>query len=95
MNTLKKYKGIMFALVIFLLAMGVYKMFSTNTEITEGNLVAQSIGADIIELNSRIERVNLDPALFSSALYKSLVDFSAVIPTQPIGRPNPFDLVGR
>ena len=95
MNTLKKYKGIMVAIVIFLLAMGIYKMFTANTEITEGNLVAQSIGADIIELNSRIERVNLDPALFSSALYKSLVDFSAAIPIQPIGRINPFDLVGR
>jgi hypothetical protein len=95
MNFIKNNKGIAIALLIFIVAIGVYKLFSTNVALTESSLVSQSIGADIIELNSRIERVNLDPALFSSAVYKSLVDFSASIPLQPVGRTNPFDLMGR
>ena len=95
MNLIKKYKGIMLALVIFLVAMFGYKLFSTNIEFAEEGMVAQSIGADIIELNSRIERVNLDPSLFSSATYRSLTDFSATIPSQPVGRTNPFDQLGR
>jgi hypothetical protein len=95
MNFIKNNKGIMLSILIFIVAIGIYKLFATNVALTEDSLVSQSIGGDIIELNSRIERVNLDPALFSSAVYKSLVDFSASIPSQPVGRSNPFDLMGR
>lgn len=95
MSLIKKYKGIILALVIFLVAMFGYNIFNTNVEFAEEGLVAQSIGTDIIDLNARIERVNLDPSLFSSATFKSLIDYSAVIPPQPVGRANPFDQVGR
>jgi hypothetical protein len=84
MNFIKNNKGIMG-----------YKLLSTNIELTDSAQVSQSIGADIIELNSRIERVNLDPALFVSAVYRSLIDFTAIVPVQPTGRKNPFDLIGR
>jgi hypothetical protein len=95
MKFLKNNKGIVMAIIVFLLAIGAYKLFMTNSDITESSLSAENIGADIIELNASIERVNLDPALFASSAYRRLVDFSVTIPSQPIGRPNPFDLLGR
>ncbi len=95
MESLKKNKGIILAVVVFIIAIGAYKLFSTNVSITSDQQAAKIIGADIIALNASIERVNLDPALFSSRSYKNLVDFSTPIPSQPIGRLNPFDLIGR
>jgi len=95
MNFIKNNKGIIISLAIFIVAIMGYKLFFTNIELIDNAQVSQSIGADIIDLNSRIERVNLDPALFASATYRSLIDFTASIPVQPVGRKNPFDLIGR
>jgi hypothetical protein len=95
MKFLKNNKGIIAAIIIFLVAIGIYKLFMGNTEITDDSIAAENIGTDIISLNTSIERVNLDPALFSSSAYRRLVDFSVVIPGQPVGRSNPFDVIGR
>lgn len=95
MKFLKANKGIVIAIIVFLVLIGIYKLFIANNEITDSSIEAQNIGADIIELNASIERVNLNPELFSSTAYRRLVDFSSVIPSQPVGRINPFDLFGR
>lgn len=95
MGALKKNKGIISAIIIFIIAIGIYKLFASNEIIINEGAAAQVIGADIMELNASIERVNLDPALFLSRAYRNLVDFSTPLPSQPIGRKNPFDAIGR
>ncbi len=77
------------------MALGVYKLFLSDSVISDGSVAAENIGTDIIALNASIERVNLDAAIFSSSAYRRLVDFSVQIPSQPVGRLNPFDVIGR
>jgi hypothetical protein len=51
---------------------------------------AQAASARVIALLNQISSLKIDPAIFNSAVYKSLVDYSITIPEQPVGRVNPF-----
>ena|SRR5258708_6305657 len=48
------------------------------------------LGGDLLSAILELKTVNLDPGIFSDPVFVSLVDYGTVIPTQPIGRPNPF-----
>ncbi len=96
MKSLKEHKGKIIALIIFLLVIFVYKLlFSSNEELIESGASAQNIGQDIIALNASISRINLDSPLFNSRPFKNLIDFTVTVPPQPVGRNNPFDVIGR
>lgn len=96
MKFIKEHKGKIVALIVFLIAIFTYKLlFSTNEELIESQNSAQNVGADIIALNASIGRIDLDSPLFNSRPFKNLVDFSIIVPPQPIGRINPFDIIGR
>jgi hypothetical protein len=44
----------------------------------------------IIALLNQTVALRIDPAIFNSAVYKSLVDHTVEVIPQPIGKPNPF-----
>lgn len=62
--------------------------------VTPQDLTAQQVGASVLELSSKLKKVDLDQSLFTQPLYKKLVDFSAPIPDQQPGRSNPFNVIG-
>ncbi len=82
-------------LVVVLLACGFY-FYSTYFKsdaalvVTQNDITAQQVGAEVIELQNRISSVNLRQGLFTSSLYNKLIDFSVPILEQPRGRINPF-----
>lgn len=81
---------------IFILAMLVYNVFLKSDSIsTTGTTPKAALGADLLELSDAISRATLDQTLFSTPSYRSLTDFTSTIPQQTVGRPNPFDIIGR
>lgn len=96
MNTLKKNKGTLAAIAIFIVAMFLYNLFIKSETITvPSELSASRIGDDLIKMHEELQAITLDKSVFSSSGYLLLTDFSTVIPPQMTGRPNPFDIIGR
>ncbi len=96
MKSLEKNKTLIIALVIFILAIIAYNVFLKPTQNTiDAGLATQGIGNDVVALNQSLQSATLDQSLFSSSSYRGLMDFSTVIPQQPTGRPNPFDIIGQ
>ncbi len=97
MDFFHKNQKIILLLVLVAGGLYVYTTFFKSdaaSVITQDDITAQQVGAEVIELQNRINSVKLRQELFSSSLYKELVDLSKPILEQPIGRPNPFNLVG-
>lgn len=86
-------------LVVVLIGAAFYfytTLFKTDgvAVVTPQDLTAQQVGASVLELSSKLKKVDLDQGLFTQSLYKKLVDFSTPIPDQQPGRSNPFNVIG-
>lgn len=95
MKNLAKYKGSLATIAIVILLVIFYRMLFGNAVDLSQSASAQGVGKDLIELSATLQRVTLDDKIFSSNLYRALVDFSTVLSPQPTGRTNPFDIIGR
>ena len=83
------------ALGVIILALLAYELFlKADPEIGMGP-TGGVLGADLIQISQNLSRVNLDPTLLSTPAYEALTDFSVVVAPQPVGRPNPFNIIGR
>lgn len=96
MKSLQKNKSVILALIILVFVIVAYNALFKNTlSIESEGAEARNIGGDLVALFKSLEGVTLDQRLFSTTIYKSLVDFSTEIPALPVGRSNPFDVIGR
>ena len=93
MNKPKNIKPIIVTILVVVVAIFLYKTLIKSSK--EDVQTERRVGADIVDLSNSLKIVTLDPEIFSSPLYKRLVDFSIEIPRQDIGRRNPFDQIGR
>ncbi|KND48093.1 MAG: hypothetical protein AB201_00645 [Parcubacteria bacterium C7867-006] len=55
---------------------------------------SESASQDILTLVANLNQISIDQSLFSSPLFVSLQDTSAVISPEVQGRPNPFSPIG-
>jgi hypothetical protein len=55
---------------------------------------AQVLGNQISQALLRIEQIKLDKGIFTNNIYRTLIDRSEPISEEPIGRANPFALIG-
>jgi hypothetical protein len=96
MKALQNNKSLVIAIVVFIVAILVYNLFlqPTQTAINE-SVATQGVGNDVVSLYQSLQSATLDQSLFSSPTYRGLVDFSVTIPPQPVGRTNPFDIIGQ
>ena len=96
MTSLQKNKNLIIVVALVVVAFWVYvSFFKPDNSSTPADPAAQQVGSDVLDLYASLQSVTLDQSLFSSDLYKRLVDFSTTIPSQPAGRSNPFDTIGR
>lgn len=96
MKFFEKNKTLVIALVLFAVAILVYNFFLQPTVNTiDQNSATATAGGDVVALNQRLQSATLDQSLFSTTAYRELVDFSTPIASQPIGRTNPFDILGQ
>ena len=74
-----------------------YNIFFVQEEVASGldDISTSSIGTDVLNLRNGLQAVTLDRTIFSDDGFLDLSDFSATIPEQPIGRSNPFNIIGR
>lgn len=68
-----------------------YSTFTTAPIIVEEGGISDAVGQDIIDLADKLENVSINKEIFTSSLFESLVDTSAVINNEEVGRVNPFD----
>ena len=47
-------------------------------------------GAEVLSLLNQIKSIKIDATIFDSKVYKTLQDYSVVVPPQNVGRQNPF-----
>jgi len=95
MKALQNNKGIIIAVILFVGAIGAYNLFIKSGDVSiAGDSNTEKVGSDVLALNANIQTVTLNTTLFTTTLYKSLVDFSTTIPNQPVGRHNPFGPIG-
>jgi hypothetical protein len=96
MDFIKKNQITIATAVFIGLGLVVYSMFFKSDAASDLNdASAQAIGGEVLELNASLQAVTLDQSLFNYTLYKSLRDLSTNLPSQPTGRYNPFDIIGR
>src|SRR3989344_7260536 len=96
MNTLKNNKGTLVAIIIFVVAMFLYNLFfKSETIAIPSEVLAVSIGDDVIKMREELQAVTLSQGVFSFPSFLLLVDFSTDVLQQQVGRPNPFNIIGR
>lgn len=93
MQSLLKSRVFLGIVLLFILGAVGYRLLVPND--ISNNESALSIGKDLIELSDQLARAQLSQALFSTPGYRYLTDFTAPIPQQPLGRSNPFEIIGR
>lgn len=95
MSSLFKSKGFLGLIFIFILVMFVYNTFLKTATPAGENDSALVVGQDLIKLSDDLSKAQLSQELFTLPGYVYLTDFSAPIPQEPLGRVNPFDIIGR
>ena len=95
MKTLIANKGTLVSIIVFIMVIFLYNLFKSETVSVPNELSASNIGNDLLKIHRELQRVTFDQTLFSSPSYLGLIDFSVSIPQQVVGRPNPFDVIGR
>jgi hypothetical protein len=95
MQILQKNRSLIIAIAIFAAVIWGYStFFKTDSSVTV-DVDTQAVGSDVLALYSSLQSVSIDQSIFASPLYKNLTDFSRALENQPIGRANPFDVIGR
>jgi hypothetical protein len=82
------------ALVLIVAAAGYYFYTSSGSNNSGASFTvtdaSSSVGADVLNLLNQIQSLQINTTLFQSPVYQSLTDFTVQVPTEPIGKSNPF-----
>lgn len=62
----------------------------SDSSLLETGSGEEMIGTQVMNLLDQIQSLKIDPTMFQSPVYKSLQDYSVAIPTENVGRDNPF-----
>lgn len=94
MDNILKNKTAILSLVMLLIAFYAYSVFFGSEP---GEVVATPAesGEEIVSLAEELSEINFRQDVFSQPGYRYLVDFSTELSSQPMGRTNPFGVVGR
>ncbi len=98
METLLKNRTVIGAIILFVIAWFMYSSFggpSQPSTVNTTGISSQGVGADLLKISNDLSEATLNSELFSKPAYQLLSDFSTEIPEQPVGRNNPFDVIGR
>lgn len=103
MNFISKYKKIILATIVIMVLFFAYNFFfggkQEGDELISGTInqrtAADVVGAEIIQALNQIESLKLDRTIFEDPVYRSLIDRSEPIPSEPVGKTNPFDPISQ
>ncbi len=90
-------KSIIIFVGIIVLAILGYFYFSGSPKDSASQLTSSGtpspatvVATRVLTLLNQTSSLHIDPALFKSAIYKSLVDHTVPVVEQPVGKANPF-----
>jgi len=94
-NTRYSSKNWLWMAIIVAVAVLAYFMFFSKPAVDESVLLTQpgggeEVGLRVLNLLNQIQSLRIDATLFQSAAYRSLQDYTVEIPTDTVGRDNPF-----
>ncbi|MDB5238925.1 MAG: hypothetical protein JWO00_260 [Candidatus Parcubacteria bacterium] len=85
---------IVVVIVVALAAVGYFYTQGSSVPAGSTGLTATNGSGDVglaeINLLNQIESIRMDSSLFQNPTYLSLKDYTVEIPSQNVGRPNPF-----
>lgn len=99
-----KYKKILILIAVLVIVFLGYSFIRGGSVKNEDLLVstnqnvqnqAQLVGNEIISALNQIQTLNLSKDIFDDKVFQSLVDRSEEIPSEPVGKSNPFAPIGR
>ena len=99
MPTLGKYKNVLIAIALACVLYLGYMYFGSSAD--DAALVSSTpedeiaVDRELLQLLSQIKQIRLDASLFESPIFKSLEDYSQTIPSEAVGRANPFAPIGK
>lgn len=96
MDIINKNKGLVLGSLLLVLFLVVYNLFLRPLSFfSAGNPATPSIGPELVKMSQELSAVTLDRTLFSSPGFLLLSDMSVEVSPQVVGRPNPFNIIGR
>jgi hypothetical protein len=85
---------IIVSIILIVTVVLVYFYFEGSTTPFGGSLLQSqaggSVGSAELTLLGQIQSLKIDVSLFTDPSYETLQDYSVAIPTENVGRPNPF-----
>jgi hypothetical protein len=85
---------IVISVILIVAAALVYFYFEGGATPFGGSLLqsqaGESVGSAELTLLGQIQSLKIDVSLFTDPSYETLKDYSVAIPTENVGRPNPF-----
>jgi hypothetical protein len=95
MKELLHSKSTLIVVAIVIILGVVYFYYNGTQSSSSAGLVTssadQSIGSAELSLLSQIQSLKIDPSLFQDPVWNQLQDYTRAVPTEPVGRPNPFE----
>ena len=95
MQALAKNKSFVILAIVVVVGLILYRNFFPSDLEQETARHQQPIGEDLLEVSEALSRAGLSREFFTNQSYLRLVDFSSPLPSEPVGRKNPFDVIGR
>ncbi len=98
MQIFNKYRTVVAVTLFLVIAYFFYSTFFKSPEVAlllEDGTSGMALGADLLEVSNKLSQVSLGQALFANPSYLFLTDFSQPVPPQPVGRSNPFRVIGQ
>jgi hypothetical protein len=94
MKDIANNKTVVMGVLICVLAFLLYKFF-LKTEVLPESVSSTQVGEQLLQVSANLSQTTLDRSLFTQPGFRLLSDFSTPIVEQPLGRPNPFAVIGR
>ena len=97
MNFLRNNRTTIGAVVLGMLIIAGYYLFwggGGGSSLLSSSPAPSDESQQLLTTLGDLHSVTLDNGIFKNQLFMSLTDFGTVIPTQPVGRHNPFAPVG-
>ena len=89
-------------IIVVVLAGGWYFYSKGGSSSSTSQLVSSTpdtvtavVGTNVLTILNNVSSIHIDTSLFSTPAYQSLVDYSITVPSQEVGRNNPFAPVGQ
>jgi len=98
LKSLKSKKNIFFGLMVAFLCFFTYQYWgraaTSEPQLVSDEKLSESVGNETLQLLLELKTLVLDEDIFTDKVFQNLKDFSMDLPLQPVGRNNPFALIG-